>query len=1097
MAWSFDVASNIPRLNQSGTDTGLSGIATAITAVATVARSTAYTTSMLRKPPTPTGFWYRCSTAGTSAATAPTYGTTLGGTTTDGTSVWTAFKAPDVQTLGTTNHYYMPDIRMAINGTLTNANPQQENFTCLDLIIFAGNFTSGAWASDGVTPRWDGVHFTAVRSSTSGADGNSMSLQSGGQFTFIGGEVQTGGGVTFENATTPRCYYTRWRNTKEYGASSARFRSSTTLAIFQDVETYDFAFDLFRMPTVAPSIKSRGSEYIYQYVGLLAGGADAKFAASSLENVDGTYDFDNYSGGWVELYNCAKGANLNVVSQHPGATWVKHCVPLYQDLRITAKDTSGAVVENVRFNSLDSPALSPTVTITTASNLKTWDFRNPITYEATTNGSGIALSSPVLQVWYWENSFKKNLRFPSSTANYQGRAYNYKTMNVSVVLGSNSIQDVSAGMIGLDTATTVTETAASAITGISLTAQGSNGGTIVVSSNKSYQDIWNYYRWWISQFANKTSNDTWTCTGGTLNIGNWNLVVNAGVTLTSSANITKLQSSTFISIVNSATMPYLFNAGGVLQATGVLVPSTVLGVLDTYTGTGAITGIYQDSTGTSTVLELNPPSNGYSLCIFKADGTTKYFTSNVNAGSYYVYFAPNEAGTYYLAAEKYGQKRTADTLVLSGGNVWYNITDQEDVGITDNFATASAYTTLSTTSQIYDATAVFRLSETGIKLGQLVARDGLYLDFGNYNVKIKDDASAIVAVASGTITYKSIVINESTKYNAMKATPPKTITPTDTEIINVLIEDANGDSQIEILGGASPFSIYKFNINTTDFPVGTIPDTRTDVSNFVESITERTYRFLFDADYNYFVYSPSIRSDANIPNVGDGQTEWEVITKGKYSAPLYKGNEIQLASDAPQLLATIDKLDELTLKVDTNLDVKVSTRLADADYIDPATPQNVLDAKAEVLEAISEIPTTDISGLALEATSQDIKTKVLTLNNYDDATTQTKLDALQTDVDVIESTMYAVQSNLSDKPSLVDIENSTILAKETSVQDVKTKVDTLNNYDDATAQSKLDAIKAKTDTLVNTDLTGIEQDLTIINNGVKKASLLIPHTDNL
>jgi hypothetical protein len=34
-------------------------------------------------------------------------------------------------------------------------------------------------------------------------------------------------------------------------------------------------------------------------------------------------------------------------------------------------------------------------------------------------------------------------------------------------------------------------------------------------------------------------------------------------------------------------------------------------------------------------------------------------------------------------------------------------------------------------------------------------------------------------------------------------------------------------------------------------------------------------------------------------------------------------------------------------------------------------------------------------------------------------------------------------------------------------------VDTLNNYNDATAQTKLDGIKAKTDVLENADLTGI------------------------
>jgi hypothetical protein len=361
------------------------------------------------------------------------------------------------------------------------------------------------------------------------------------------------------------------------------------------------------------------------------------------------------------------------------------------------------------------------------------------------------------------------------------------------------------------------------------------------------------------------------------------------------------------------------------------------------------------------------------------------------------------------------------------------------------------------------------------------------------------------------------------------------------------------------LGGASPFSIYKFNINTTDFPVGTIPDTRTDVSNFVESISERTYRFLFDPNYNYFVYSPSIRSDANIPNVGDGQTEWEVITKGKYTAPLYKGNEIQLASDAPQLLATIDKLDELTLKVDTNLDVKVSTRLADADYIDPATPQQVWEYTTRTLTSAGAAGATlaEIEGsliLAMKADVQAVETKVDTKPTLAEMESETsnlaKQDLLSSvfigigalddkidqansslntiagnDFDSMNDSLDAISAKVDLKPSLSDIENSTILAKETSVQDVKTKVDTLTNYDDATAQTKLDAIKAKTDTLVNTDLTGIAlttdvttakdevltaindipetdltgitEDLTIINNGVKKASLLIPHTDSL
>lgn len=50
----------------------------------------AYVVDDLVVPSTPNGFAYRCTTAGTSGGTEPTWGTTLGGTTNDGTAVFTA-----------------------------------------------------------------------------------------------------------------------------------------------------------------------------------------------------------------------------------------------------------------------------------------------------------------------------------------------------------------------------------------------------------------------------------------------------------------------------------------------------------------------------------------------------------------------------------------------------------------------------------------------------------------------------------------------------------------------------------------------------------------------------------------------------------------------------------------------------------------------------------------------------------------------------------------------------------------------------------------------------------------------------------------------
>jgi hypothetical protein len=598
-------------------------------------------------------------------------------------------------------------------------------------------------------------------------------------------------------------------------------------------------------------------------------------------------------------------------------------------------------------------------------------------------------------------------------------------------------------MVGLDTATTVDEATAGAITGITLTPSGATGGTITISSNKEYQDIWNYYRWWISQFANRSSNDTWTCTGGTLNTQNWNIVVNTEVTLTSSTEISTLRT---------------------------------LGTV-TLNGTAQITGVYRDSTGTSTVLELRPPSNDYSLCIFKADGTTKYFAADVDAGSYYVYFTPAEAGTYFLAAEKYGQKRTEDTLVLNGGNVWYNITDQEDVGITDDFATASAYTTLSTTSEIYDATAVFRLAESGIKLGQLVALDGLYLDFGTYNVKIQDDATNIVAVASGVITYKSIVINESLKYNAMKATPPKTITVTDNEIINVLIEDANGDSQLNILGGDNlGYELWKVTTATAtdDYATGTLLATL--------ATNTAPYRFIGVSGF-----------DIVGRDVSSGVRRRSSMLKGTYNQAFYVGDQIQLATNAPQLEENNQKLDELILKTDTNLDVKVSTRLAAADYVAPNNA-GIVDANTK-LDALENYDDTVLQGKV-----DAIKAKTDTLENFDDTAVLTAIGTpLQADDYVAPDNAGITSANtkLDAIPTNPLLADDYVAPDNAKIVAIDAKVATLENYDDTTLQTKVDNIQTSIDNIPATDLTGIETDLEIINKGVQDASLFIPHTTNL
>jgi len=55
--------------------------------------STAYSLGASVIPATANGYRYVCTTAGTTGSTVPTFGTTIGGTTTDGTVVWTLIAA--------------------------------------------------------------------------------------------------------------------------------------------------------------------------------------------------------------------------------------------------------------------------------------------------------------------------------------------------------------------------------------------------------------------------------------------------------------------------------------------------------------------------------------------------------------------------------------------------------------------------------------------------------------------------------------------------------------------------------------------------------------------------------------------------------------------------------------------------------------------------------------------------------------------------------------------------------------------------------------------------------------------------------------------
>jgi hypothetical protein len=225
----------------------------------------------------------------------------------------------------------------------------------------------------------------------------------------------------------------------------------------------------------------------------------------------------------------------------------------------------------------------------------------------------------------------------------------------------------------------------------------------------------------------------------------------------------------------------------------------------------------------------------------------------------------------------------AGSITLAAGLNTVNFIDIPDVGITETVqATVAAYTAIEGPSKFYDRTAVFRLTEQGIKLGQIVTRAGTALEIGTFSHVINHNPGPgiVYSVLSGVITTKSASYAADAKYTTEIATPPATITAHTNEVITIAREDANGNSQVTIqASGNNQFEIWKI----TD---ATAPDSYA-TGTLLATVGIGTFRFL-SADGFKMV-------------IRDQTTNFRVVSemeKGIYTAQMFFGAAVQVAQAA-------------------------------------------------------------------------------------------------------------------------------------------------------------------------------------------------------
>jgi hypothetical protein len=226
----------------------------------------------------------------------------------------------------------------------------------------------------------------------------------------------------------------------------------------------------------------------------------------------------------------------------------------------------------------------------------------------------------------------------------------------------------------------------------------------------------------------------------------------------------------------------------------------------------------------------------------------------------------------------------------------------EDVGITEtNKSVVEAYTDLTEPSQIYDAFAVYRLSEEGIKLGQIATRSGNAIEFGDFSGRFKATNAALISKTGNTFYLKSSSMSEDGKYNTLIANPPATWKADSTEVITINIEDGDGDSSVTIVGGRGEYEIWKIPTTTASVDY----DTGTKVGDFTTA--NNKFRFIGDASpgFDYLTLDTITTVKDRYPS-----------TKGVYTHSMFSGAEIQLAQ-APQVIENGIKLDLLANELTT------------------------------------------------------------------------------------------------------------------------------------------------------------------------------------
>jgi hypothetical protein len=552
---------------------------------------------------------------------------------------------------------------------------------------------------------------------------------------------------------------------------------------------------------------------------------------------------------------------------------------------------------------------------------------------------------------------------------------------------------------------------------------------------------------------------------------------------------------------------------------------------------------------------LNLSLNGGTIAIYDDSTTRQYFLDQNQTVE--LPYAANGPWTYRVT--KYGQRTiesnfTVDRVVGSIFNI--APTFQPDSNVFNTLATVSAYNTFSSIQNIYDYMSYYKTTNTGIDFGDLT-NVGSILDIGSRSLNVNILAPQLFTVDNNSISLSSNFLSagDGSSVNTLKTTSFVYLSG-DSSIRNITVQGSVYQNQVLSLTGVNVNNtiIYKTDIPTsiiyTNCTVGSVVNTGngmititrinsiiTDESDAeVETVVPISINITADSSTYVIIYKPNgdryyYGSGDNTLILGSNAVTGNWSYKiAKYGYELYSGTFL-INKD----ISSVTNIAQ-TLLIDSSITITdVSTVSAYTD----------LNSTRKIYDYLSYYKTTsdgiDYGTFATRAIGSIILTKGLTLDNTASSIISiasdiltVKSSGLNEEITIYTSGDFTTNVNISDNVKIratnIDSEleligiNKLSLYPTSGDRDSNTNVgieitstiyrfkygSTISNVlleDDMYSRVDVGSILLYNFTIesgnniLNLGTFGqIQQVLNnqiTINEGVKKASRLIPHSTDL